>query len=259
MRLDCNNLADNEREQIANALITNKSIVAFELDKSESAIHAELNEVIYCTIKRNKLAQKHAFYKALSSDEKQPWLRSKLMLIGEGKVGKTATVRSLLNRKFDPEWKSTVGIHVTEVTTANPENWSSMGTRDFTAKFINKAAAKTLEETKETTIDLAENDISQVAASIELSNELTSSEYELQDAQEAETVRRYDERAFVQVYTENQHNAVELTFWDYGKGKSIGNSVNCKVCSAERNYSIMAFVIQGLLLELSFILASLHV
>ena len=37
---------------------------------------------------------------------------AKLMVVGEGRAGKTSTVRSLLGQDFNPEWDSTVGAHV---------------------------------------------------------------------------------------------------------------------------------------------------
>jgi len=50
-------------------------------------------------------------------DNKVPWRRSKLMIVGQGKAGKTATVRSLLGLSFEPEWVSTVGAELTRTNT----------------------------------------------------------------------------------------------------------------------------------------------
>ena len=48
---------------------------------------------------------------------------SKLMLVGEGEAGKTATVRSLLGMEFTPVWDSTPGIELTSTTVASNSHW----------------------------------------------------------------------------------------------------------------------------------------
>ena len=45
----------------------------------------------------------------------EPWLRAKLMLVGEGRAGKTSTKRTLLGLQFNPNEPSTVGADTTSV------------------------------------------------------------------------------------------------------------------------------------------------
>ena len=46
---------------------------------------------------------------AIRTDGSKPFNRSRLMFVGEGRSGKTSTVRSLLGQLFDPDQASTVG------------------------------------------------------------------------------------------------------------------------------------------------------
>ena len=75
-------------------------------------------------LERNKEKEKEAFTKAmqLKSSSKAGWQRSKLMVVGEGRAGKTATVNSLLGKTFDPKWDSTIGIQQTEVV-SQEDKW----------------------------------------------------------------------------------------------------------------------------------------
>lgn len=47
---------------------------------------------------RAALPLRQAFIEALRDEKCGPWRRSRLMVIGQGRAGKTATVRSLLNK-----------------------------------------------------------------------------------------------------------------------------------------------------------------
>ena len=50
------------------------------------------------------------------------------MLLGAGASGKTATVRSLLSKPFEPEWRSTIGIDTTQTSAAANGLWQEEST-----------------------------------------------------------------------------------------------------------------------------------
>ena len=98
-------------------------------------------------LEKNRRVQKNAFAAALKSSEKAAWRRSKLMLIGEGMAGKTATVRSLLNESFDAQWKSTVGISMTEARTSSSAFWSKDSTKQYTLALVSDMAVGNFRKT----------------------------------------------------------------------------------------------------------------
>eukprot|EP00511_Aplanochytrium_stocchinoi_P011567 CAMPEP_0204860328 /NCGR_PEP_ID=MMETSP1348-20121228/189_1 /ASSEMBLY_ACC=CAM_ASM_000700 /TAXON_ID=215587 /ORGANISM="Aplanochytrium stocchinoi, Strain GSBS06" /LENGTH=668 /DNA_ID=CAMNT_0052009005 /DNA_START=1 /DNA_END=2004 /DNA_ORIENTATION=- len=80
------------------------------------------------TLERNKMAKQKRFLDTLNSDEKAPWNRSRVMFVGHGKAGKTATVRSLLGQPFTEEWDSTIGATLLESkqNVIEDGNWSKV-------------------------------------------------------------------------------------------------------------------------------------
>jgi len=60
-------------------------------------------------------------------DTKGRWNRCKLMVVGNGRAGKTATVRSLLGQKFIPEWNSTIGVNLSHSVTRQNGTWLNVG------------------------------------------------------------------------------------------------------------------------------------
>src|SRR5690606_41876457 len=53
--------------------------------------------------------------------------RCKLMIIGQGRAGKTSTVRSLLGIPFNPMWDSTIGITLKQsFAKVSGENWNEL-------------------------------------------------------------------------------------------------------------------------------------
>ena len=89
----------------------------------------------------NANLQKKAFSRALNSNETSAWGRSKLLVVGRGGVGKTATVRSLLGERFEPEWISTVGLDIREAKTSVGMKWKTEDAKEYTAAWVNKTAA----------------------------------------------------------------------------------------------------------------------
>eukprot|EP00924_Labyrinthula_sp_SR-Ha-C_P015662 snap_masked-scaffold_4-processed-gene-6.22-mRNA-1 protein AED:0.45 eAED:0.47 QI:0/-1/0/1/-1/1/1/0/1048 len=92
-----------------------------------------------------------AFEEALEKDEKGKWLRSKIMIVGEGRAGKTATVRSLLGLDFDENLESTIGAEVKQSQSYSGNNrWHEDVTDatkfDFTSDTASRLAALKLQK-----------------------------------------------------------------------------------------------------------------
>mmetsp|Transcript_14495 Transcript_14495/g.16931 ORF Transcript_14495/g.16931 Transcript_14495/m.16931 type:complete len:909 (+) Transcript_14495:324-3050(+) len=92
----------------------------------------------------------HAFSNAVNGGSMAPWGRSKLMVIGQGRVGKTATIRSLLGEKFEFTLPSTVGASVTQThTRINSSCWHKVNSHHRKAEFTTEMAARIAAENLE--------------------------------------------------------------------------------------------------------------
>mmetsp|Transcript_11683 Transcript_11683/g.13550 ORF Transcript_11683/g.13550 Transcript_11683/m.13550 type:complete len:985 (+) Transcript_11683:161-3115(+) len=101
------------------AVEKNTSIVEINYRKTDKASF---------TIKKNKELEEGRILKLIEdNDNKVAWMRCKLMVVGQGRAGKSATVRSLIGEKFDPNLDSTVGASLTQTrTTANDATWNKL-------------------------------------------------------------------------------------------------------------------------------------
>ena len=89
-------------------------------------------------LKSNQDFQQEKFLRQLDSDKTLPWQRCRLMVVGEGGAGKTATVRALTNKRFDGEWKSTIGIAMEECKTTTKGIWAEASRGGFAVDMANR-------------------------------------------------------------------------------------------------------------------------
>lgn len=161
-----NVIENSGAKELLNAIeFANFTIV--EVDFSETDVDdKDLYLQLEGLIQRNIQAPKKALEDALSS-AKGPWRRSKLMVIGQGRAGKTATVRSLLGQKFLEEWNSTVGAELTQTKTRAGKGkggWMAMNQGDIekydneflTELLVNEAGAN-LTKMRENKLQRQEN------------------------------------------------------------------------------------------------------
>ena len=69
------------------------------------------------------------YYQLLKAGGGKSWNRSKLMLVGEGRAGKTSTLRCLMGKDFDADERSTVGCatEVCKVDRGDIKGWKDFG------------------------------------------------------------------------------------------------------------------------------------
>ena len=86
---------------------------------------------------------------------KAPWMRCKMMVVGEGRAGKSSTIRSLLGKSFVPALASTIGAETGETCsidrTDNVVNWQIVNSDkgDEMALHTARAVANKMKEKKE--------------------------------------------------------------------------------------------------------------
>eukprot|EP00945_MAST-04E_sp_MAST-4E-sp1_P007604 g7604.t1 len=88
------------------------------------SVSRDREEVIALLETQKSAAMDHArmiLRQVLLSGDSQPWMRSKLMLVGEGRAGKTSTLRSLMGEAFRENEMSTIGA-TTKTCTVNKFN-----------------------------------------------------------------------------------------------------------------------------------------
>lgn len=74
---------------------------------------------IHSRLSKNARRRKELFFKAFNQIENtQPWRRSRIMIVGQGKAGKTALVHSLHDLPFFEEWNSTIGVDLSQTEAA---------------------------------------------------------------------------------------------------------------------------------------------
>ena len=101
------------------------------------------------------MLQMRALKDTLDHAESGKWGRSKIMLVGEGKSGKTSLQRALLRLEFEPVWDSTIGVMLTETLSTTAHGWSNSlvhSATDFTTEVLANATAAKL-RIKEEAVD----------------------------------------------------------------------------------------------------------
>mmetsp|Transcript_3144 Transcript_3144/g.4237 ORF Transcript_3144/g.4237 Transcript_3144/m.4237 type:complete len:948 (+) Transcript_3144:202-3045(+) len=115
-------------DQGCNALIKAVSINTFiiYINIFSNAIKKKQEAKLISALGRNEAAalarlerEKTAYVDVFQNRLKGSWKRSKLMIVGQGKSGKTSTVRSLLGKQFEPDWLSTLGAEITQTRVQN--------------------------------------------------------------------------------------------------------------------------------------------
>lgn len=165
-----------------------------------------------------------AFNHVSGSAATTPWLRSKLMVVGRGAAGKTNTVRSLIGRPLNPEWDSTVGVELTEISTLPnslpKSNWKKAENKDFAITFLHRLAVESLQAMKKGPDEAKDNDQRVKATlektkSVEMKTVVASVDpnaAKVQLPEEDEAVYKFEEELFLA--QEDSKDAIRMSIWD---------------------------------------------
>ena len=191
----------------------NKSITYLGL--RNNGIENAVIENTSALAKANASLRKQVYYESLQSNKKGPWHRSRLLVIGEGYAGKTATIRSVLSQQFDPAWKSTVGITLTETTVTSRGDWQSRDSKNYTSSLASQLAAAHLERKK---TFVQEND-AMLLQKHGLKDEVLfhfvkKSQTETGAKKRLERVYKFEEKLIINA--KHKRNGLTLSIWDYG-------------------------------------------
>lgn len=135
-------------KNIAKGLENNTKLTALYIDHIGAGHSVQINQILTRNRQLKTEAEILAFQEILKDNTVTGKLmRSKLMLVGPGNVGKTATVRSLLSLPFNKEWESTIGASLTQAHSLANSGWSDKEKpRGMTTEFAAQVAHERLKE-----------------------------------------------------------------------------------------------------------------
>lgn len=153
-----------------------------------------------------------------------PYNRSKLIVVGEGRAGKTSTIKSLMNKPFDPVEESTKGFNIDTIDTVN---WEKALGRPFTDQIssllienhppVHDFAKKKPDiPTEDAAAEDDLNDNQPVQDAIDYKKSGEKDVNSNQPVVETEEVISYGEEFF---NTGNTSKGLGFTIWDFGGQK----------------------------------------
>lgn len=124
--LAANKIGSAALEEFVNVMRLNETLAVLQVTP-KTVSDSSLVEELQALLGRNAYIRRQAFFDAFAKDKKHPWYRARILLIGNGGCGKTATLRSLVNEDFEPVWVSTIGANVVESrTTGSSNHWEKI-------------------------------------------------------------------------------------------------------------------------------------
>ena len=162
---------------------------------------------------------------AAAAGDRAPWGRAKLMVVGQGRAGKTSTVRRLLNQGFNEKEASTLGVQTEQqfsVDLSRTVNGFVPVTGDED-DFVRRQVAK-VAHMRYKNGGVAQHGEGQTLAMPAFHKEVTEEGEEggLEDDDELpeeDVARRYSESMIGTVMNGEDETTVQLTIWDYGGQK----------------------------------------
>uniref|UniRef100_A0A6S8E7N8 non-specific serine/threonine protein kinase n=1 Tax=Aplanochytrium stocchinoi TaxID=215587 RepID=A0A6S8E7N8_9STRA len=186
----------------------------------------------------NKLSQNQMLFMGRVKDTignltKIPWMRCKLMIVGQGRAGKSALVRSLVGESFDPGLESTVGASLKKTrTAANDGAWgeiSSTKQEEYlsaaVAKAVVKAEIASRAKDKKSTKETKKKSLA-LKIGVEGNRKVAESgRFEIGKAgnpgaplmKDEDIARKFDHKLIAR--SKAQQDTLEFTIWDYGGQK----------------------------------------
>ena len=128
----------------------NRTMMNLHVSAFATVLGRELGNLLDFNRAQDSQVQKLTYEDVLKDPKAKGALnRTKLMFIGQGKAGKTATVRALLGQPFESKWKSTIAAALKEAKISNKLGWADVPKEnryEFTRDFAAGIAAKEIEE-----------------------------------------------------------------------------------------------------------------
>eukprot|EP00511_Aplanochytrium_stocchinoi_P011954 CAMPEP_0204875770 /NCGR_PEP_ID=MMETSP1348-20121228/46820_1 /ASSEMBLY_ACC=CAM_ASM_000700 /TAXON_ID=215587 /ORGANISM="Aplanochytrium stocchinoi, Strain GSBS06" /LENGTH=757 /DNA_ID=CAMNT_0052032375 /DNA_START=59 /DNA_END=2329 /DNA_ORIENTATION=- len=218
--------------------------------KTLNLIPPDIDVKIQKLLRRNSNKKTNEFLETLRSDQKIPWNRSRLMFVGQGCAGKSATVRSLLGQTFNPNWDSTVGAMVSDGEISTSPTWGAVSdvkidhASTFAARIMNQEATRRrmkdvitseVRENGSKILSYAKNMKRRISRNRDSRNRARKILVDIEDEgndesrvensrpqfYENEIVREYDERLIVNAGADSMN----LSLWDFG-GQTVFYSMH---------------------------------
>lgn len=148
--LSKNKFTDRGYVSVIEGMKVNKTLISLDMSHKQSSALFQLQTMVSANAERHGDFTRATFEDVLKDSTAKGQLnRTKLMLIGQGRAGKTATVRALFGEPFEPEWKSTVAASVNVAKVTASTGWSKVEGKakyKFAVDFAAKIALKDIEQ-----------------------------------------------------------------------------------------------------------------
>lgn len=144
------------------------------------------------------------------------------MVVGEGMVGKTATVRSLLRKRFDKEWKSTVGVSLHEAKANERSVWQEDRAENFVDPLVRHMAVQKLGKETEPAKSIPKQKVEPVQSftpvvpttKVEAVARSLSMEESKEEERAEDRVMEFNDDTLAGAQTDD--TKLRISVWDYG-------------------------------------------
>lgn len=153
------------------------------------------------------------------------WGRGKVMILGSSRAGKTATVRSLLNKRFKRDTRSTLGLTITQadVSQGSHEGWKLGPKGTYSSLYVHRNVASVVRNQNAVDLSSSERQRAKRASKFSLMTKLlharpspaergTISSGQAEAADETVYEAMYKESLFIK-YT--PADMLRVSIWDY--------------------------------------------
>lgn len=199
----------------------------------ELSIRTAINSKCEANISKSRREAHEALQNTVKADDMAPWARAKLMVVGQGRAGKTSTIKRLTNAGFESDEASTLGITKERFSVDIIRTWNGFRRVSPKEPAVVRHIRTILEFKKKTLAKLSARTAKTVKRSVEgASTKRARASSRARKGKQRNKIGEdmvFDEDEVAKEFTEkltsrmfdndSEDSEIELTIWDYGGQK----------------------------------------